>query len=288
MTSAKVQPFFDEQTATFSYVVHAADDPRCAIIDPVLGYDPKAARTSTKGADEICSYVQQNKLEVQWILETHAHADHLSAACYLQDVLGGRIGIGHHICTVQEAFRDVFNLKDDFTPDGSQFDKLFEDGEEFSIGTLTAKALHVPGHTPADMAYCIEDVGVFVGDTLFMPDGGTARCDFPGGDARTLFRSIQRLLALDDDTRLYLCHDYPPETRERQCCTTVAEQRRHNKHVRDGTAEEEFVALRTQRDATLAMPVLILPAIQVNIRAGRHPEPEDNGIRYLKIPLNQM
>jgi glyoxylase-like metal-dependent hydrolase (beta-lactamase superfamily II) len=288
MPSPQVQSFFDEQTSTFSYVVYGTGDPSCAIIDSVLDYDPKSGRSTTDSADEIIDFVRRQGLTVQWILETHAHADHLSAAAYLKAELGGHIAIGEHICQVQATFKDIFNLKDDFIPNGKQFDHLFSDGETFMIGHVRATALHVPGHTPADLAYRIDDLGVFVGDTLFMPDLGTARCDFPGGDAHQLYRSIQRILDADDSTVLYLCHDYPPETRSRQCRSSVGEQRRHNIHVHGGIDEARFVAMRTARDKTLDMPVLILPAIQLNIRAGGLPAPEDNGVRYLKIPLNQL
>ena len=225
---------------------------------------------------------------MQWILETHAHADHISAAAYLQERVGGQIAIGAHIVQVQSVFRDILNLGPEFAVDASQFDQVFEDGQEFAIGDLRVKALHVPGHTPADVAYCIAGVGVFIGDTLFMPDVGTARCDFPGGDAHALYKSIQRILSLGDDTLLYLCHDYPPQSRSRQCCVSVKEQREHNIHVRDGIGADEFVAMRTERDQTLDMPALIIPAIQINIRAGRYPEPDSNGIRYLKMPLNVL
>lgn len=288
MQPHQVQSFFDEQTSTFSYVVYRTDDPSCAVIDSVLDYDPKSGRTATDSADEIIRFVRQQGLTVQWILETHAHADHLSAAAYLKAELGGRIAIGEHICRVQSAFKEIFNLKEDFTPDGKQFDHLFRDGETFMIGQMKATVLHVPGHTPADLAYRIDGLGIFVGDTLFMPDLGTARCDFPGGDAHQLYRSIQRILTAEDSTPLYLCHDYPPEHRSRQCRSTVGEQRRHNIHVHDGIDEAQFVAMRTARDKTLDMPVLILPAIQLNIRAGGLPAPEDNGVHYLKIPLNQL
>lgn len=288
MSVPHAEPFFDAQTSTFSYVVYEPGAPLCAIIDSVLDYDPKSGRTTTTSADKIIEFVRDKKLTVQWILETHAHADHVSAAAYLKEKLGGQIAIGEHIQQVQSVFKDLFNLKSEFIPDGTQFDYLFHDGERFSIGNLQAQALHVPGHTPADMAYQIDLLGVFIGDTLFMPDVGTARCDFPGGSARALYQSIQKILSLGDDTRLYLCHDYPPESRERQCCCTVQEQRRSNIHVRDGITEDEFVDKRSTRDATLAMPVLILPAIQLNIRAGTVPEPEDNGVTYLKIPLNHL
>ncbi|AKQ58136.1 MBL fold metallo-hydrolase [Bordetella hinzii] len=277
------QAFFDPTTGTISYVVHDGRD--CAVIDPVLDYDPKSGRTSTAGADAIAAFVRTEGLHCQWILETHAHADHLSAARYLQSLLGGTLAIGQAIREVQAAFKPVFNL--DLATDGRQFDHLFMPGESFAIGSLQARALHVPGHTPADMAYQVGDA-VFVGDTLFMPDVGTARCDFPGGDAVQLYRSIRRLLALPPATRLFMCHDYPPEHRTPAWETTVAAQREGNIHVRDGVSEADFVAMRQKRDATLAMPTLILPAIQVNIRAGELPAAEDNGTRYLKIPLNRL
>ncbi|MDX3984976.1 MAG: MBL fold metallo-hydrolase [Achromobacter sp.] len=280
-----IQAFFDSVTATVTYVVH--DGSACAIIDSVLDYDPKSGRTSTAGADRVVEYVRQQGLQTQWLLETHAHADHLSAAPYLQRQLGGVIAIGQSIRTVQGVFKQVFNLEPEFQLDGSQFGRLFADGETFSIGKLTATAIHVPGHTPADMAYLIGDAA-FVGDTMFMPDVGTARCDFPGGDAHELYRSIQRLLALPGGTRLFMCHDYPPAGRDAHWQTSVAEQRASNIHVRDGISEDEFVSMRTRRDATLGMPTLILPAIQVNIRAGHFPPPEDNGVRYLKIPVNGL
>jgi len=280
-----IQAFFDPVTATVTYVVH--DGGACAIIDSVLDYDPKSGRTHTGSADQVANYVRAQGLTLQWLLETHAHADHLSAAPYLQRQLGGVIAIGQSIRTVQGVFKRVFNLEPEFQLDGSQFGHLFADGETFKIGALTATAIHVPGHTPADMAYLIGDAA-FVGDTMFMPDVGTARCDFPGGDAHQLYRSIQRLLGLPGGTRLFMCHDYPPNGREAHWQTTVTEQRHANIHVRDGISEAEFVAMRTQRDATLAMPTLILPAIQVNIRAGHFPPPEDNGVRYLKIPVDGL
>ncbi|KNY11511.1 MAG: MBL fold metallo-hydrolase [Achromobacter sp.] len=281
----QIQAFFDSVTATVTYVVH--DGSACAIIDSVLDYDPKSGRSSTTSADRVVDYVREQKLQTQWLLETHAHADHLSAAPYLQRQLGGVIAIGQSIRTVQGVFKQVFNLEPEFQLDGSQFGHLFADGETFQIGQLQATAIHVPGHTPADMAYLIGDAA-FVGDTMFMPDVGTARCDFPGGDAHELYRSIQRLLALPGDTRLFMCHDYPPASRKAQWQTSVAEQRAANIHVREGTSEDAFVAMRTQRDATLSMPTLILPAIQVNIRAGHFPPAEDNGVRYLKIPVNGL
>lgn len=285
--SVSVQAFFDPATWTVSYVVRQPGQAECAIVDPVLDYDPKSGRTSTAGADKLVAFVREQGLRVVWILETHAHADHLSAASYLKQQLGGRIAIGQDIRRVQEVFKKLYNLEREFQADGSQFDHLFEDGEKFSVGGLDCAAMHVPGHTPADMAYRIGEV-VFVGDTLFMPDVGTARCDFPGGDARVLYRSIRKLLALPGQTRLFMCHDYPPEGRGPAWETTVAEQRERNIHVRDGVDEDQFVAMRQARDATLAMPTLILPSVQVNIRAGGFPPPEDNGIRYLKVPLNAL
>ncbi|MGE8616908.1 MAG: MBL fold metallo-hydrolase [Achromobacter spanius] len=280
-----IQAFFDAVTATVTYVVH--DGSACAIIDSVLDYDPKSGRSSTASADRVVDYVRENGLDTQWLLETHAHADHLSAAPYLQRKLGGVIAIGQSIRTVQGVFKQIFNLEPEFQLDGSQFGRLFADGEVFKIGKLEATAIHVPGHTPADMAYLIGDAA-FVGDTMFMPDVGTARCDFPGGNAHELYRSIQRLLSLPGDTRLFMCHDYPPNGRNANWQTSVAAQRNGNIHVRDGISEDDFVAMRTRRDATLSMPTLILPAIQVNIRAGHFPPPEDNGVRYLKIPVDSL
>lgn len=286
MTPA-VRSFFDPATWTVSYVVHEQEGSACAIIDAVLDYDPKSGRTRTTSADKLIAFVQEKSLQVGWILETHAHADHLSAAHYLRGKLGGKIAIGAAITDVQAVFKRIFHLEAAFRPDGHQFDQLLQDGETFAIGALTAEALSVPGHTPACMAYRIGDA-VFVGDTLFMPDVGTARCDFPGGDASALYRSVRRLLSLPPDTRLFMCHDYPPEGRSPVWETTVAEQRATNIHVHDGVSEDEFVKMRTARDATLEMPVLILPSVQVNIRAGEMPPKEDNGVSYLKIPLNTL
>lgn len=283
----EVHALFDPATWTVTYVVHGGPGTACAIIDPVLDYDPKSGRTRTASADRVVAYVEAQGLRVEWILETHAHADHLTAAPYLKAKLGGRTGIGEHIRAVQEVFRGIFNLEPDFRQDGSQFDHLFRDGEAFRIGELEAHVMHVPGHTPADVAYRIGDA-VFVGDTLFMPDVGTARCDFPGGDAARLYASVRRILALPPQTRLFMCHDYPPEGRPVAFETTVAEQRAKNIHVHDGVDERQFVDLRTQRDATLEMPVLILPAVQVNIRAGELPRREDNGVAYLKIPIDAL
>jgi glyoxylase-like metal-dependent hydrolase (beta-lactamase superfamily II) len=281
----QIQAFHDLSTATISYVVHAGPGTPCAIIDSVLDYEPHSGCTSTLSAERIVTYVRQQQLQTAWLLETHAHADHLSAAPYLREKLGGLIGIGEHIRSVQEIFGRVFNFEPSFHSDGSQFDRLFAANETLHIGELAAAVLHVPGHTPADVAYQF-DGAVFVGDTLFMPDIGTARCDFPGGDARKLYRSIRSLLALPDNTELYMCHDYPPAGRDACWQTTVAQQRAANIHVRDTIAEADFVAMRTARDATLNKPALIIPAIQLNICAGVLPEPESNGIRYLKTPLN--
>ena len=282
-----VQAFFDPHTWTVTYVLADPATGRCAIIDPVLDYDFKSGCTRTDSADQVRDHVQAHGLGVDWILETHAHADHLSAAVYLKQHLGGRIAIGERIRTVQATFQKIFNLEPGFVPDGSQFDHLFQDGETFHIGSLQATALLVPGHTPADMAYLVGNT-VFVGDTLFMPDVGTARADFPGGNAHTLYQSVQRLLALPPDTQMYVCHDYPPNNRAPAWLTTVAAQKAHNIHVKDGTTEEAFVAMRTARDATLEMPTLIIPSIQINVRAGQLPPPEDNGQTYLKIPLNVL
>jgi glyoxylase-like metal-dependent hydrolase (beta-lactamase superfamily II) len=282
-----VEAFFDAQTGTVTYVVSDRTSGAAAIIDPVLDYDPRAGRTSTASADRILDHVRTRGMSVQWILETHAHADHLSAARYLQGKVGGRIAIGERIREVQATFKKLYNLERSFLPDGSQFDHLFRDGEVFRIGTLEAQVLLVPGHTPADLAYLI-DGALFVGDTLFMPDVGSARADFPGGDAHTLYRSIRRLLDLPAQTRMFVCHDYPPDGRAPRWETTVAEQRAHNIHAHDGIDEETFVALRNARDATLEVPTLILPSIQVNVRAGELPPPEDDGVSYLKIPLNVL
>ncbi len=281
------QAFFDPATWTVTYVVWDAATRRAAVIDPVLDYDFKSGRTHSGSADRVLAYVAAQGLQLDWILETHAHADHLSGAHYLKQHAGGRLAIGERIREVQATFSKIYNFERSFLPDGSQFDHLFTDGETFMIGGVQATALPVPGHTPADMAYRIGNP-VYVGDTLFMPDVGTARADFPGGDARQLYRSIQRLLQLPPDTILYVCHDYPPASREPRWQTTVAEQRAHNIHVRDGISEDAFVAMRQARDATLEMPTLILPSIQVNVRAGQLPPPDDNGIAYLRIPLNVL
>lgn len=283
-----VQAFFDEATFTVSYVVSDPKTGKAAIVDSVLDYDCKSGRTRKDSADAIIAYVRENTLDVDWILETHVHADHLSAAPYLKETLGGQLAIGVNIKTVQDVFGKVFNAGSDFERDGSQFDRLFEDGDTFQIGSIQAQALHTPGHTPACMTFLIGDAG-FVGDTLFMPDFGTARCDFPGGDARTLYRSIQRIFALPDETRLFMCHDYKAPGRDTYAWeTTVAEEKTANIHVGGGKSEDDFVAMRAARDATLAMPNLILPSVQVNMRAGHLPPAEDNGIQYLKIPFNAL
>lgn len=286
-----VEGHFDPTTSTISYIVLDGSTRQCAIVDSVLDYDPKSGRTATTSADALIRRVEELGATVQWHLETHVHADHLSGAHYLRERLGGQIAIGDQIRTVQTVFGTIFNADERFARDGSQFDRLFHDGDPFAIGSLEARVLHTPGHTPACLSYVVSD-GVdhaaFVGDTLFMPDYGTARCDFPGGDARTLYRSINKVLSLPAETTLYMCHDYPPNGRAPRWTSTVAEERAHNVHVRDGISEDAFVAMRTARDATLAMPVLILPSVQVNMRAGAFPEPEANGMRYLKIPLNAL
>ncbi len=281
-----IKAFFDQPTYTVTYVVHDKETKCAAIIDSVFDFDPASGRTSFDSADEVIAYVKEQDLTVQWLLETHAHADHLSAAPYLQEKLGGKIAIGEHIVTVQDVFGKLFNAGTDFQRDGSDFDRLFADGDTFKIGDLDVTVMHVPGHTPADIAYVIGDA-VFVGDTMFMPDYGTARADFPGGDARKLYRSMRRLLSLPDNTRLFMCHDYLPAGRTEYVWeTTVAEQRKNNIHAHDGVTEDEFVKMRTERDKTLDMPRLILPSVQVNMRAGHLPPEEDNGVRYLKVPLN--
>lgn len=286
MLKPQVDAFFDLATFTYSYLVRDPHSNRCAIIDSVLDFDPASGKTSTASADAIISQVKTQSLQVEWILETHVHADHLSAAPYLQAKLGGKIGIGAKITTVQQVFGEVFNAGAAFATDGSQFDQLFSQGDTFKIGQLAVEVLHTPGHTPACLTYLIGDAG-FVGDTLFMPDYGTARCDFPGGDAATLYQSIQTIFALPPATRLFMCHDYlAPGRDDYRYETTVAEQQQHNIHVGQGKNEADFVALRTQRDATLAMPRLILPSVQINMRAGHFPPAEANGVSYLKFPLN--
>ena len=291
MTTRPINPqvhgIFDPATWTVTYVVFEKKGSSCAVIDSVLDYDPKSGRTRTESADKVIAFVRENNLTVEWILETHAHADHLTAAPYLMQHLGGKTAIGNHISTLQQVFKGIFNLEPEFVTDGSQFDHLLNDGEIFSIGALSVNTMYVPGHTPACVAYQIGDA-VFVGDTMFMPDVGTARCDFPGGDPKTLYASVRKILSLPDETRLFMCHDYPPNDRPVAFETTVGVQRRENIHVHDGISEPQFVEMRSKRDATLEVPVLILPSVQVNIRAGHFPPPEPNGVSYLKIPLNAL
>lgn len=283
-----VKAFFDESTNTFSYVVWDSATGKAAVIDSVLDYDAVSGRTRRDSANALIDFVKAQALEVQWVIDTHVHADHLSAAPYVQSVLGGTLAIGEHIRDVQQTFGKIFNAGADFARDGSQFDHLFKDGERYRVGSIDAVAMHTPGHTPACMTHLIGDAA-FVGDTLFMPDYGTARCDFPGGDARTLYRSIQRIFALPDATRVFLCHDYKTPDRDAFVHeTTVGDERRSNIHVREGTDEEAFVHMRSTRDATLSMPRLLLPSVQVNMRAGQFPLAEENGTRYLKIPLDTL
>lgn len=284
----QVQPFLDPDTETWSYVVYDHPGGTAAIVDPVLDFDQASGHTTTRGAERLVEFVRAEKLTLAWILETHAHADHLSAAPYIREQLGGKIAIGDRICEVQKIFREMFNLEREFLVDGSQFDHLFQDGGSFSIGELRAQVIAAPGHTPADMAWLIGDA-LFVGDTLFMPDVGSARCDFPGGDAATLYRSVRKLLELPADTRMFMCHDYPPAGgRDHRCETTVGEQKRNNIHLHQGVSEAEFAAMRSRRDASLPMPRLIIPSIQVNIRAGQMPPAENNGTIYLKVPINRL
>ncbi len=282
MKNPTVRPFLHEQSSTWTYVVH--DGRTAAIVDPALDYDPRSGRTATTSAEAVAAFVREAGLAVEWILETHAHADHLSAAPFLKRELGGRIAIGEGIRKVQYTFKGLLNLEPAFATDGTQFDHLFQDDETFRIGTLEGRAIPTPGHTNDSVTYLVGDAA-FVGDSLFMPDGGTARCDFPGGDAHVLYRSIQRLYALPPGTRVFVCHDYGPGGREPQCETTIAAQRAGNIHVRDSISEADFVELRTRRDATLAVPDLLYPSVQVNVRAGELPPPESNGRRYLKIPV---
>lgn len=300
MTTAStmtVEGFFDPATCTISYLLFNSGSGECALIDSVLDYDPKSGRTRTASADQLIARVAALGARVRWLLETHVHADHLSAAPYLKTRVGGEIAIGRHVTRVQDVFGKLFNAGPAFAHDGSQFDRLLDDGDTLALGALSIRAMHTPGHTPACMTYVVteahaahdtRDAAAFVGDTLFMPDYGTARCDFPGGDARSLYRSIRKVLSLPPATRLYMCHDYQPNGRAIQYASTVADELRENVHIREGVTEDDFVAMRTARDATLDMPVLMLPSVQVNMRAGRLPEPEDNGVRYLKIPLDAI
>jgi glyoxylase-like metal-dependent hydrolase (beta-lactamase superfamily II) len=282
-----IKAFLHEPSSTYSYVVSDPQSRRAAVIDPALDFDSNSGRSDTATADHLIRYIKDHDLAVDWILETHAHADHISAAPHIRQQLGGRIAIGRGICEVQQRFKQLFNLEPEFPVDGSQFDHLFADNDTFRIGTLQARVIATPGHTSDSLSYLIGDA-VFVGDSLFMPDGGTARCDFPGGDAHTLYRSIQRLFELPDATRVFVCHDYQPDDREPRCQSTIGEQRRDNIHVGAGTSEQAFVAMREQRDQALPMPTLILPAIQVNIRAGHWPPAESNGTHYLKLPVNRF
>ena len=282
-----VKAFFDPGTWTFTYVVYEKLNTPCVVIDSVLNYDPKSGRTNTKSADEVIAFIEEQGLSLEWILETHAHADHLSAAPYIQKQLGGKIAIGSHIQDVQKVFKEIFNLEPEFAVNGSQFDFLIEEGKEIHVGNLRIKPLFVPGHTPACMAYEIGDA-IFVGDTLFMPDVGTARCDFPGGSAKTLYQSVKKILSYPDNTRLFMCHDYPPNNRPIAYESTVGEEKKKNIHIHEGVSEEQFIEMRTKRDKTLEMPVLILPSIQLNIRGGHPPPAESNGKTYLKIPFNVL
>ncbi|SJM70315.1 MBL fold metallo-hydrolase [Psychrobacter piechaudii] len=291
----QIKSFLHEDTETYTHVLIDEANKLCAIIDPVLDYDFKSGYTSTESADEVINYVKEQGLTVKYIIETHAHADHLSSAPHIKHQLGGELVIGKHITEVQKIFKEVFNLANYFKTDASQFDKLTEEGTEFMLGDIKLSVMHVPGHTPADMAYVAQDttdseraLAIFVGDTLFAPDVGTARVDFPGGDVDDLYHSIQKILSLPGDTEIYLCHDYPPEGREHCPVTTVAAEKAGNIHVRDGISQAEFAKMRTERDATLEMPRLIIPSVQVNIRAGEMPEPEDNGVRYLRVPINTL
>ncbi len=283
----EVKAFFDDDSHTISYVVKDPSSNACAVIDSVLDFDYAAGRISYESADEIIRYIEENGLELEWLIETHVHADHLSAAPYIQEKLGGKIGVGANIKVVQDVFGKIFNEGTEFERDGSQFDALFEDGDSYRIGNMEVQVLHTPGHTPACMTHVVGDAA-FVGDTLFMPDAGSARADFPGGDAGTLYDSIQKVLALPDETRLFMCHDYGPNGREIRWETTVAEEKAHNIHVGEGKTREDFIRFRTERDAQLDMPRLIIPSIQVNMRAGHFPDPEDNGTVYLKTPINAL
>ena len=282
-----IKGFFDDQTSTISYVVHDNLEKKCAVIDSVLDFDYSSGDIDYVNADKIISYVDQNKLNVEWLIETHVHADHLSASPYIQKKLGGKIGISEKISDIQNIFGKTFNAGTEFQRDGSQFDKLFKDNDEYKIGNINCKVINTPGHTPACTAHVIGN-SIFVGDTLFMPDLGSARADFPGGDARQLYRSIQKILSYPDETRIFVCHDYPPSSREVKWSTTVGEQKENNVHVKTSILEDEFVKIREARDKTLNMPKLIIPSIQVNMRAGNLPPPEDNGSVYIKVPINSI
>ena len=289
MTSqAIVKTFFDSATFTYTHVVQDEATKKAMIVDSVLNYDPKSGRTTTTSADEVIGYVEQNGLIVEWIVETHVHADHLSAAPYLKKSLGGKTAIGNYIGVIQETFKSIFNAESEFKTDGSQFDMQFKEGDTFALGNLTVSVMHTPGHTPACSTYIVDGEHAFVGDTIFMPDQGTARCDFPGGDATILFNSVKRILSLPDSTKLYMCHDYAPNGREFQYMTTVKEERERNIHVNLNVTVDEFVKMRSERDATLDMPVLILPSVQINMRAGEMPPTESNGTAYIKVPINAL
>ena len=284
----EVKGFFDPATYTISYVVADPETKKCAVVDSLLDFDQASGRTKTTSADVLIAYVKEHELSCEWIIDTHVHADHLTAAPYVKQMLGGKTAIGNKISTVQNVFSEIFNEGQNFHTDGRQFDHLFADGETYKIGNIEGRAIHTPGHTPACMSHLIGDA-LFVGDTIFMPDFGTARCDFPGGDAGTLFDSIQKLFTLPDETRIFLCHDYKaPGRDEFVWVTTIGDEKRANIHVKDGTTKEAFIKMRTERDATLDMPKLILPSVQINMRAGNMPEPEDNGQRYMKIPINAL
>ena len=283
----KIQNFFDKQTSTLSYVVYCNLTKKCAVIDSVLDFDYSSGSVDYLNADKIISYINKNELELEWLIETHVHADHLSASPYIQKRLGGKIGISEKISDIQDIFGKTFNAGTEFQRDGSQFDKLFKNNDKYQIGKINCKVIHTPGHTPACTAHVIGN-SIFVGDTLFMPDLGSARADFPGGDARELYRSIQKILSYPDETELFICHDYPPSTREVTCSTTVGEQKKKNIHVKTSITEDEFVKIREDRDKTLNMPKLIIPSIQVNMRAGNLPPPEDNGSVYIKVPINSI
>lgn len=287
-TNYEIQEFLDQDSETFSYVIFDKQTKKAIVIDPVLDFDYKSGRTSEEGVEKIANYIKKNELNLEWVLETHAHADHISGAPFFKKVFGAKIGIGEHIKTVQKTFKTLFNLEKEFLPNGTQFDKLFKDGEIFHIGELTILVMHTPGHTPADLAYLIDESVVFVGDTIFMPDVGTARCDFPGGSSSQLFDSIKKVLALPDETTIQVCHDYPNEDRDYRHSVTVKEQKESNIHVNNSVIKEQFIEMRETRDKTLSMPRLILPAIQLNVRAGNFPPADNNGVSYLKVPLNQL
>lgn len=286
--AVQVSPFLDNDSETFTYVVQDTVSKCAVVIDPVLGFDYKSGRTNTHNAEQILDFIKQHDLKVEWVLETHAHADHLSAAPFFKENTSAKIAIGSQITQVQETFKQVFNLEQEFLPNGNQFDRLFSDGDLLNVGNIQIKVMHVPGHTPADIAYLINDEMAFVGDTIFMPDVGTARCDFPGGSANDLYDSITKILSLPSETQIYVCHDYPTKGREHQCMATVADQKANNIHVKTEISKEAFISKRESRDATLPMPQLIIPSIQINIRAGYMPPAQDNGQIYLTLPINQL